>query len=148
MCYPNGLEVEYGYDMYGYTTQVKADGKVVYNLDSCDGLTTKTSFLGKLTSSMTRDKNGFESNVSILRDSIILDSFDEEFDPLTGNMLSRARRGEPTELFEYDNMDRLLAMSRRTTGGSVSDVVRMTYANNGNIITKSDFGEYEYDENC
>ena len=145
--YPNGLEVEYGYDNKGHAIQVKADGKVVYNLESYDGLTTKTSFLGKLTSSMTRDKNGFESNVSILRDSTVIDSFDEEFDPLTGNLLSRARRGEPTELFEYDDMDRLLAVSQRTTDGSVSDVMRMTYAGNGNIISKSDFGEYEYDEN-
>ena len=140
--YPNDLKVEYEYDQFGYKNKVKADGKIVYNLESCDGLTTKASFLGKITSSMSRDKNGFESNVSILRDSTILDSFDEEFDPTTGNMLSRTRKGRLTELFEYDDMDRLVAAKKKNQSGTISVAMRIAYAKNGNITSKSDIGRY------
>lgn len=145
--YPNDLKIEYEYDQFGYKNKVKADGKIVYNLESCDGLTTKASFLGKITSSMTRDKDGFESNVSIIRDSTILDYFDEEFDPTTGNMLSRTRKGCLTELFEYDDMDRLVAAKKKNQSGTVSVATRIDYAKNGNITSKSDVGYYEYDDN-
>lgn len=145
--YPNGLQIEYEYDQYGHKNKVIADGKVIYSLENFDGLNTKASFLGKLTSSITRDKNGFESNASILLGSTVIDSFDEEFDPATGNMLSRTRIGNLTQLFEYDDMDRLVATKRKNKSGTVSDVLRMTYAKNGNITSKSDVGNYEYDEN-
>ena len=145
VCYPGGLEVEYKYDRYGYTTQVKADGKEVYSLDSFDGLTTKSSFLGKLTLSTARDENWFENNVSILRDSTVLDALDESFDSLTGNLRSRARRGVSMEEFEYDDMDRLLTATKKNPNGLISNTSRVAYANNGNILSKSDLGEYEYD---
>ena len=146
-CYPNGLVVEYEYDQYGNKTKVKADGKEVYHLDSYDGLTAKSSFLGKLTSSMTRDKNGFESNVSILRGTTVLDSLNEEFDPVTGNLLSRTRKGRGTDLFEYDDLDRLVEVRYKKTNGSVSRTMAIDYAANGNITSKSDIGQYSYDEN-
>lgn len=146
-CYPNGLVVEYEYDQYGNKTKVKADGKVVYQLVSYDGLTSKSSFLGKLTSSVTRDKNGFESNVSILRGTTVLDSLNEQFDPITGNLLSRTRKGRSTELFEYDNLDRLVEVRCRKSNGSVSGTMAMDYAKNGNITSKSDIGQYGYDAN-
>lgn len=146
-CYPNGLVVGYEYDQYGNKTKVKADGKVVYQLVSYDGLTSKSSFLGKLTSSVTRDKNGFESNVSILRGTTILDSLNEQFDPITGNLLSRTRKGRSTELFEYDNLDRLIEVRCRKSNGSVSRTMAMDYAKNGNITSKSDIGRYSYDAN-
>ena len=146
-CYPDGLTVEYEYDQYGNKTKVKADGKVVYHLDSYDGLTAKSSFLGKLTSSMTRDKNGFESNVSILRGTTVLDSLNEEFDPITGNLLSRTRKGRGTDLFEYDELDRLVEVRYKKANGSVSRTMAIDYAENGNITSKSDVGQYNYDEN-
>lgn len=146
-CYPDGLTVEYEYDQYGNKTKVKADGKVVYQLVSYDGLTSKSSFLGKLTSSVTRDKNGFESNVSILRGTTVLDSLNEQFDPITGNLLSRTRKGRSTELFEYDNLDRLIEVRCRKSNGSVSRTMAMDYAKNGNITSKSDIGRYSYDAN-
>lgn len=145
--YPNGLEVEYEYDQYGSRTKVKADGKVVYQLESYDGMTTQSSFLGKLTSSMTRDKNGFERSFSIHRGTTVLDSLTEVFDPITGNQLSRRRKQGSTELFYYDNLDRLVEVKKKTTNGSASITMAMDYANNGNIISKSDVGQYGYDEN-
>jgi len=60
------------------------------------------------------------------------------FDPATGNLLSRRDnlRGL-TEVFGYDNLDRLTSVSGPAP-------VTMTYASNGNIQSKTPVGSYTY----
>ncbi len=143
--YPGDLVVEYEYDKNGYKSCVKADGNVVYNLETNDGKTMTSSFLGELTSSLTRDDNGFESNVSILMGNTVIDSFDEEFDPITGNMLSRFRKGNyKADAFEYDDLDRLTVVRPKDNSNSLN--MRIWYADNGNITKKTGIGSYEYDD--
>lgn len=62
-------------------------------------------------------------------------------DPLMGNMVSRAGKYDGrllTEKFEYDNMDRLVKVSGKTS-------MDISFDSNGNITGKSDVGAYQYE---
>lgn len=60
--YPGGLEESYLYDNYGFKSQSAIGDKVIYKVESTDGLVSNTSFMGKLTTTLTRDARGYESN--------------------------------------------------------------------------------------
>lgn len=47
MRYPSGLEVTYSYDDNGYKMQTEANGRIIYRLDTYDGLMTGSSFMGE-----------------------------------------------------------------------------------------------------
>lgn len=140
--YPGGLEVTYSYDDNGFKTQSKANGNIIYNVESFDGLTSKSSFLGDFYSTRNLDSRGYEKNVSISKGNITLDNFNEEYDDLTGDLLSRQRNNDEKESFEYDNLDRLVSARRGTT-----EIMKIEYADNGNIKYKTGIGNYNYNEN-
>ena len=140
--YPGGLEESYTYDGYGFKSQSSVGDKVIYKLESTDGLVSNTSFMGKLTTTLTRDARGYESNRRITRGSSILENFDEIYDGATGNLLSRKRNNEPMEYFGYDNMYRLVSVKRGD-----DETMRVSYAPNGNILFKTGVGNFFYDKN-
>ncbi|MDY5320854.1 MAG: FG-GAP-like repeat-containing protein [Prevotella sp.] len=140
--YPGGLEVAYLYDGNGFKTQTAIGDKVIYKVENADGLVSSASFLGKLTTTRTRDGRGFERNVRITRGDDILESFDEDYDGATGNLLSRRRNNGPQEEFVYDGLDRLVSVG--SGGGTAMGV---DYAPNGNILFKTGVGNFFYDRN-
>jgi RHS repeat-associated protein len=73
-------------------------------------------------------------------ETIILDQFNMKYDTITNNLLSRQRHDRPWEVFEYDELDRLCTVK-------VGNAIRlsMQYADNGNILQKSDVGEFSYE---
>lgn len=76
----------------------------------------------------------FKSNGSLLHENSY------ELDPLLGNVTSRTEfynNRRLTEKFEYDNMDRLVGVS-----GNAS--MQIAFDNQGNIISKSAVGDYQY----
>jgi len=78
-----------------------------------------------------------------------LDRHDVSYDPLTDNLLARKRYGGSVESFGYDNLDRLTSVSTSTattvTGtGTLTEVMGITYAPNGNILSKTGVGDYTY----
>ena len=89
------------------------------------------------------EENGdFNTNLSEflpLSKTIILDQFNMKFDTITCNLLSRQRHNRPWEVFEYDELDRLCAVK---VDNKV--LLSMQYADNGNIIQKSDVGQFSY----
>lgn len=139
--YPGGLEVEYYYDNYGFTTGVTADDKNVFAHGYYDGFTNRCSFMGKLHSTWRRDSLGFEKNrqISRITNHSVIDNIDVKFDNVTANLLSRQRRNSAKESFSYDILDRL-------TGISVGEEATMNigYATNGNITSKTGVGSYSY----
>lgn len=139
--YPGGLEVSYLYDDYGFKAQSAIGDKVIYKVESADGLVSSTSFMGKLTAMQTRDSRGYESNVKIMRGTSVLESFDETYDGATDNLLSRRRNNNPQETFGYDNLDRLVSVKSGAT-----ETMRINYAPNGNILFKTGVGNFSYDE--
>ena len=65
-----------------------------------------------------------------------------EYDGTTSNLLSRQRNSNPKETFGYDKLDRLVSVN---TGGNTT--MNISYAPNGNILSKTGVGNYEYDGN-
>ena len=64
------------------------------------------------------------------------------FNPTTGNLIRRQNDKHTglTELFQYDNLDRLLSVQMDTT------MLALTYdGNTGGILSKSDAGTFNYD---
>ena len=140
--YPGGLEVAYQYDEYGYKTQAAVGDKVIYKLESADGLVSSSSFLGQLTATRTRNSQGYERNLRISKGTAVLENFVEEYNSATGNLMLRRRNNEPLEQFGYDNLDRLTSVRNSETGEKIID-----YSPNGNIINKTGVGRYFYYSN-
>ena len=140
--YPGGLEESYLYDNFGFKSQSAIGDKLIYKVESTDGLVSSTSFMGKLTTTLTRDARGYESNRRIARGSSILENFDESYDGTTDNLLSRKRNNGPQETFGYDNLDRLVSVKSGTV-----ETMKINYASNGNILFKTGIGNFSYDKN-
>ena len=138
--YPGGLEETYEYDDNGYKVRTAVGGRTLCRLDSADGLRSRATLLGKLTSVAVRDSRGYETRRELRRGQTVLESLDLDYDGATGNLLSRQRDGETAETFSYDNLDRLTNVRR---GGD--ETLRMTYAANGNILSKTGVGAFSYD---
>ena len=64
-----------------------------------------------------------------------------EYEGTTGNLLSRKRNQGLVESFEYDNLDRLTGVKEGNT-----ERMRISYAPNGNILSKTGVGNYSYEE--
>ena len=137
--YPGDLTVSYQYDENGYKTQTQAGTAVIYQQTGFNGLVSSSSFMGKLTSTSTRNTRGYLQNLKISNESSVLRQFNTQYEITTGNLLSRQRKGASKETFAYDNLDRLVSVKV----GS-KETMRMDYADNGNILYKTDIGEYEY----
>lgn len=139
--YPGGLNVTYLYDDYGFKVQTKAGDNVVYKLESEDGLSTRSSFMGGIFKTVhNRDSRGWETDIRLLRGDSSDEFFDEQYDIATGNMLSRQRGGFLPETFSYDALDRLVSVKQGTT-----ETMRVEYGNDGNIQFKTGVGNYGYE---
>ena len=137
--YPGNLVVKYKYDEYGNKTQTTANDKIVYQVDSYDGLETKTSFLNKYTTTVTLDSRGFKSDIVLKNGSTVLDQFKMNYEGSTGNLLSRTHNSLSEETFGYDNLDRLVSVKVGT-----KETMHIKYADNGNITSKTGIGQYYY----
>ena len=140
--YPGGLEESYQYDGYGFKSQSAIGDKVIYKVESTDGLISITSFMGKLIAVHIRDAHGYESSRKLIHNAKILESFDETFDGATDNLLSRKRNNDPQESFGYDNLDRLVSVK-----SGAAETMKISYAPNGNILFKTGVGNFSYDKN-
>ncbi len=127
------------YDDYGFKTAVSFKNKDIYRLESYDGLTMRTSFADSIVLIRTIDSKGLERKRQLSFGSKVLDYYSVEFDTLTLNLRSRERMGYERDLFRYDNLDRLVAVNMGTGG-----IMNIRYAVNGNIISKSGLGTYNY----
>ena len=79
----------------------------------------------------------------------VIDQHDVNYDPITGNLLARKLLNHNVEAFGYDNLDRLTSVSNSTAqsvsgSGSLTKVMDITYAANGNILSKTGLGAYTY----
>lgn len=151
--YPSGLVASHVYDNKGYLTDIKSDGDIVFTRNSTNvfGQETLSTFGNGLSLTNTFDVHG---NLKMSKANIS-DVFDMEYDfnIQNGNLNWRKDfhldADDPlVEEFTYDpGFDRLETI---TYGGPTvfdGQQVNMTYAPNGNILTKSDLSskEYQYD---
>ena len=141
--YPGGVKESYQYDQYGYKTHTFANGMVISKMDDYDGLEKQTSFIESLKRIVTHDAKGYLSckRLTCGDSDTDLEKFQVTYDYETGNLLSRRRNTNAQEVFGYDALDRLISVK---VGGS--NRLTMTYAANGNILKKSDVGEFSYSD--
>ena len=146
--FPSGLIVNHAHDRNGLTTSTSlASGATLFNgtaMNSMGMYTTYTLGNGK-TSQSTYD---LPSGTPKRFYTAGIQDLNYTFEAGTGNLLSRndAINGL-TEAFTYDNMGRLL-----TTKVNGTQQLAMTYDNSGgismgNIATKTDAGNYKYNDN-
>ena len=138
--YPGGLAVDYRYDAGGYKTAVSVGDRVICSLDSEDGLRSRTTLLGKLSLVQASDSRGYEVCWELRHGQTVLERLTLDHDGATGNLLSRRRAGDSTETFGYDDLDRLVSVKQ-----DGRETLRMTYAPNGNILSKTGVGAFSYD---
>jgi|GEM_PF-5286697 len=96
-------------------------------------------------SSVTYDDLGFPDNYYTNGVQDLSMDFDDE----TGNLLSRTDhlKGQE-ETFDYDQTDRFTkAQVENLNTNTMQTPLETSYQNNGNIASKSDAGEYTYDNN-
>ena len=141
-----GITIGYRYDSNGNVTKVLFDNR----LDNClsrnysdDGLRReiRSDYLGKTV--IDYDNDGYPVSksyeyINSKNNRGISDALSFSWDKTTGNLLSKTINGK-TETYSYDNLDRL-------TGVSVDGIqtMKMEYAGNGNIESKTGIGEYTY----
>jgi len=149
--YPSGVVVNDTYDKNGILTQTSMTyGGVTKPLFTATAMNSMGIYTGYTygngkSSTVTYD---LTKGVPTRYYTAGLQDLKLNFDANTGNLLSRndAIKGL-TETFTYDNLNRLTASSVNTV-----QQFAMTYDNNsgsslGNIKTKSDIGNYQYDVN-
>ncbi len=143
--YPDGRRIGYSYDAYGNCTAINA-GTTGYNyltwtLTANNGSTSMSSVTAGSGYPFIRttqlDSNGHLQSRVTTRQNVTLQNDSYSFGGQTGDLISRTINGV-TQSFSYDLADRLTGV---TTG---QNQVSMTYSANGNIVSKSDVGQYSY----
>ncbi len=139
--YPEGLDVTYLYDNYGFRTKATAGDDVIYSVGSDNGLVSMTAFKNIIRTVHILDARGYENGIKLLHGATTIESFDENYEGATGNLLSRKRNSSDTETFSYDNLDRLISVKSGQT-----ETMKISYGTNGNILYKTGVGNYSYSE--
>lgn len=130
--HPSGIVETRGYNEYGYMKTISAGWSVRYTVTGMNAREqlTAATYGSNLVATYGFDTYGYPSSTT----TGAVQDYRYVFDPATGNLTSRQNylRGK-SESFTYDNLDRLLTVTGPQN-------LTMTYADNGNLATKSDIG--------
>ena len=145
LTYPTGYYITWHYNSNGYLSQIK-DGNtssVIWQCNTVDrwGNTTGASLSnGTITTTRSYDNNGQITEIKTTSGGTPKQWFGYSFNAHTGNLSWRRDSiRQLTERFRYDLFDRLVSAK-----GTGIDSLIMTYDNTGNIISKTDAGDYSY----
>jgi RHS repeat-associated protein len=142
--YPSGITINKIYDNNGYLSEIWHGSNMLWKLNSSNGRGQPVNYnLGNISNnlqvSFTYDAQGRVSGITTGQKKQTY-----YFDPASGNLISRDYRivnsqTGLTEVFEYDSLKRLI--KSKVIG---CDSIVVVYADNGNILSKSDAGNYTY----
>lgn len=121
----------------GYLSEVKLNGQTsVYKLSKENSYGQPTEVVtGGITRKYDFTSYGLPSGRSATGISKTYQNFTYTFDPATSNLLKRNDTFRAiSENFEYDNLNRLVNAASKT----------VTYDEKGNLLSKSDVGDFEY----
>ncbi len=144
VAYPSGLVLDYTYTSLGYAQQIVGPGGLAYwTANARDAelhLTQETAGNGVVTTQGFDVQTG-RLNTILAGAGNIVQNFSYTYDVL-GNVLTRADANESlTETFTYDNLNRVTSA---TVSQSVAPVKLFAYDAIGNMLSKSDVGNYTY----
>jgi RHS repeat-associated protein len=140
---PLNYTVNYLYNAYGYLYRLTdAAGQTIRNINKVNVFgKEEESLLGNgLLETRSFDANGFLTGMKTSYGSTVVRHLETSFDNAKGDLLYRKDLTRSiTENFGYDQLDRL------TDYGVAANAQHITYDNGtGNITTKSDAGNYNY----
>ncbi len=145
LTYPTGYYITYHYNSNGYLSQIK-DGntsEVIWQcnvMDRWGNITGASMSNGNITTTRSYSNNGQITELKTTSGGTAKQWFGYSFNSATGNLSWRRDSiRHLTERFRYDLFDRLVS-----TKGTGIDSLIMTYDNTGNIISKTDVGDYSY----
>lgn len=138
----SGLTIGYRYDGNGYRTKTLLDNNDFNRLSwikesNGEKTVVRSDYLGDVTTYY--DEDGYPESDSYVYGNSIKDTLYYTWEKQTGNLISKTIKGKAEE-YGYDNLDRLTDV--RCNGLQTMGV---DYADNGNIVYKTDVGEYTYD---
>lgn len=138
--FPNGLEVSYTYDDFGYLCTVTAGNRLIWKRLSDTGTESWSQLGQNLTNTLKRNAQGWLTTEEVRKYGTLFHAMEYDFDAATGNLNSRKGMLAEREQFTYDNENRLTSA---TAGSSASQ--EFSYSRSGNIQSKTGIGEYSYD---
>lgn len=143
---PGGVTYAYTYDAYGNQTGVNvAGGALSWSLTGFTGR--RTTYETVLDGSSypfiktnVLDQYGYPDSIKTSQWGCYYQNEKYVFDPIRGNLTQRSDYSYSSPLsFDYDNADRLTHVTLNN-----QDIMSMTYAQNGNITSKTGIGSYTY----
>jgi RHS repeat-associated protein len=142
--HPSGIVETLGYNSNGYMSSISAGGSTRYTITSQNPREqlTGATYGSSLTASFGFDTYGYPLSTS----AGTIQDYRYSFDPVTSNLNSRQNyKRSLSESFSYtDGLDRL-------NGVTGTQSMTVTYAANGNILTKSDISnttQFSYGTNA
>lgn len=140
--FPSGLTLDYEYDAWSYLKRIYSGSTTYVTIDEVNGRGQVTKYtLGNGKQSIYEYFHGIPVKYTTTDGSY---EYNMQWDYKNGNLLKRWDQYGNKDTMDYDILDRL---ARWTTQSSTGAMRRdtMTYADNGNILTKTDVGTYTYD---
>jgi RHS repeat-associated protein len=133
--YPDGTVTAFQYDAYGNHVSTTIGSTVVWQLTQATGSTSKYQLAGTLLMEETCNAMGMLTARTLKHGGSPLHGMTFAYSPSTGNLTQRTGMLPSAETFTYDALERL------TQAGSLA----MTYSTDGNILSKTDMGQYYYE---
>lgn len=146
LVYPSGFTLNYLYNQYGYLSEIRRLGNnFLYwrcsKMNANGQVEIQEQQNNILTESFYNPETLYVDSLRASNASRFINRWQFSFDNL-GNLLQRKNiLINKAEIFEYDNLNRLVKSG--VVGDSLTNV-SITYDELGNIINKSDVGNYEY----
>lgn len=139
LVYPSGFTLNQAYDANGYLVTLK-NGNNSVTLFTNTGMNGFNQFKNYTLGNGKASANTYNFGTPTRYFTTGLQDLYLSWDLQSGNLTSRydAIKAK-TESFTYDNLNRLL-----TSSGAGIPTLDMTFAGNGNIISKTDVGNYTY----
>ena len=143
--FPGNLTITYEYDSYGNLERMFAGNRQLYKLESYDIDESLEKLGTNIYRIKTYDQYGrITDNVAETIDGGDLVFTEQEYQyDYRGNQIWRRNDGVYGEDYEYDELNRLIAVYR----DNPTPDQEYSYQDNGNIAFKSDFGTYTYENN-
>lgn len=133
--YPDGTTAAFQYDAYGNHVSTTVGNTVVWQLSNATGTTTQYQLAGTFQMEETCNAFGMPTAKTLRRNGTPLHGMTFSYNAATGNLTQRTGMLPAAETFAYDALERL------TQAGSLA----MTYSTDGNILSKTDMGQYYYE---
>lgn len=137
-CYPDNVCVSSQFDCYGNKTSTSVGGRTVWQLGSQTGSTVQSALAGGMQMIRSYNGNGQLTSQTLQRNGSPLRTMTFTYDDQTHNLTARSGVMDSTETFSYDIYDRL------TNATAGIDNTHIEYAPNGNILSKTGYGQYHY----